>query len=170
MARQDEDIGGRQQRGDVVAIAEQPQPLAQTGVRAAAPPCRRRDPRSSRSPTTHSSASGTVAHRGGQFRIALVPHQPGHRERPPPDPSGTPSAARMRARAAGSGRNTAGSRPLPTGDGAAEDAQPPRVRRLASLNGQEDVGDPAADPFHREADRRGAASEPGLLNRKPWHV
>ena len=93
---------------------------------AAAPPCPDRDPRSAARPTTHSAASGTIAHRGGQLRIALVPDQPRHREhhhllvrhaQRGADPSAGrwigPEARRVAA--------------IADGDGAAMDAQPPGI-------------------------------------------
>ena len=137
-------------RGDVLTIAEQPQPIAQAGLRkqsrhvvaaigrrAARPPPKAPPPatRASPRPVPDSPCAEPSA-------------KPRPRPRGPPE---CPARRGSAARAAASGRNTAGSRPLPTATASREMCS--RRASAASRGGDrhEDVGDPAADPFHGEA-------------------
>ena len=122
----------------------------------------------SRSPATHNSASGTNAHRSGQFRIALVPDQPRHREHHHLLVRLRPARRGSAGGPPGSGRKRAGSRPLPTATAPRWMCSRRASRASASLTVRNvSVTRAASHSIAKPTARRG--HEPGKLNQNPWH-
>ena len=114
----------------VVAIAQQAQPVAQTGTRAAAPPCRRRDRKSAaRPPPTAPPPARRASRRPVRdspcARPAGTPRRTTTLLRP-----ARPARRGCAARAAGSGRNAPGLGRCRPATASRRMPQPPRVARL----------------------------------------